>query len=99
MTWLSYLQIGVYLCVLILLSVPLGIYMAKVYEGKYTILSRVLQPIEKPIFKLAGIQPEMEMGWKTYTFALLLFNLIGFVIVFLLHLTPNIWELFRWVYL
>jgi K+-transporting ATPase ATPase A chain len=82
MTWLSYLQIGVYLSVLILLSIPLGNYMAKVYEGKHTFLSRVLQPIEKPLFRWAGIQPETEMNWKTYTFALLLFNLIGFVIVF-----------------
>ena len=78
----SWLQIIFYLIVLIALAKPLGSFMAKVYQGEHTFLDRVLGPIERFIYRLAGVKPEEDMNWKTYAIAVLLFNVIGLLVVF-----------------
>jgi K+-transporting ATPase ATPase A chain len=78
-------QILFYVAVLVALVKPLGTFMAKVYDGERTFLSPVLEPIERGIYRLAGIRPSVESNWKRYTLAVLLFNFIGFVVVYLLQ--------------
>jgi len=63
----------------ILLSIPLGKYIAKVYENKHTWLDPVLSQIDKLIFRLASIKPEKEMTWKQHLIALLTINLLWFI--------------------
>jgi potassium-transporting ATPase potassium-binding subunit len=60
----------------ILLAIPLGRYMAKVYEGQKTWLDPVLAPIDKLFFKAGGIHPEKEMNWKQHLLAMLTINLV-----------------------
>jgi len=79
------LQIGIYLVVLIALVKPLGLYMAHVYEGEHTLLSRVLSPIERLIYRLSGIRPEEEMDWKTYAIAMLIFSAFGLLVLYLIE--------------
>jgi len=57
-------QIIVYFGVLLLLAKPLGIYMARVYEGLPSGLDRMLGPVERLFYRLCGIKSEEEMGWK-----------------------------------
>ncbi len=85
MTVNGWLQIVVYFVILILLVKPLGAYMARVYQGERTLLSRVLAPVERLIYRLSGINPGEEMGWSTYAVTMLLFNLVGFLFLFLLQ--------------
>lgn len=85
MTISALLQIVFYLFVLLILVKPLGLFMARVYQGERTFLDPILRPIERWIYKLSGIDPEQEMNWKTYAFALLLFNLLGFFAVYALQ--------------
>ena len=85
MTGQGFLQLALYLGVLLLLVKPLGAFMAGVYEGRHTILSPVLAPVERGIYRLSGIDATRETGWKRYALAVLLFNLIGFVVVYLLQ--------------
>jgi len=85
MTLNSYLQIGIYFIVLLLLVKPLGLYMARVYQGESTFLDRPLCPLERVIYRLLGVKPEEEMDWKTYTIALLLFSLVSVLVVYLLQ--------------
>ena len=85
MTANGVLQIVLYMVVLIALAKPLGAYMARVYEGETTFLDRVLGPIERLIYRVSGIQPEIEMNWKTYAVAMLIFNLFGLLVVYLLQ--------------
>ena len=85
MNALGVLQILLYIAVLVALVKPLGTFMAKVYEGERTFLTPVLGPIERGIYRLAGIQPSAESNWKRYALAVLLFNFIGFVVVYLLQ--------------
>jgi K+-transporting ATPase ATPase A chain len=81
----GYLQIGIYFVVLILLVKPLGLFMARVYQGESTFLDRPVRPLERLIYRLIGINPENEMDWKTYAIALLVFSAISAVVVYLLQ--------------
>ena len=85
MTVNGILQIALYLVVLIALAKPIGSYMARVYEGESTFLDRLLGPIERLIYRVSGIHPDVEMNWKTYTVAMLIFNLFGLLVVYLLQ--------------
>jgi len=82
MTSYIWLQIGLYLVVLLLLVKPLGSFMARVYQGERTFLSPVLGPVERFIYRITGVKPQEEMGWKTYAFAMLLFSLVGLITLY-----------------
>ena len=82
-------QIGLYLLVLLLLVKPLGAYMARVYSGQNTGLDRALGPVERRLYRLAGVNPQAEMDWPTYAVALLLFNGLGFLALYLLLRLQN----------
>jgi len=88
----AWLSIGVFLAVLAALVKPLGWYMARVYEGKPCGVDRLLGPLERLLYRLAGIDARREMPWTTYAQALLAFNLLGVVAVYALlraqHLLP-----------
>ena len=84
MTVNNLLQIGVYLAILLLLVKPLGWYMARVYELQPVGLDRVLEPVERLLYRVSGVEPAAEMGWKTYAVAMLLFNALGFALLYAL---------------
>jgi K+-transporting ATPase ATPase A chain len=79
------LQLVLYLVVLLALARPLGLYMARVYEGRTPGMEGLLGWLERLLYRLAGVRPDREMGWKTYTLAMLLFNLAGLLVVYLLQ--------------
>ncbi len=85
MTSYGWLQFIAYFAALILLVKPLGLYMARVYQKKHTLLTPILAPLERLIYRLAGIHADDEMDWKTYAGAMLLFSLVGFVFLYLLQ--------------
>jgi K+-transporting ATPase ATPase A chain len=82
MTGNGWLQLGLYVAVLLLLAKPLGGYMARVYQGEPVFLDRLLRPIERLVYAVLRVSPEAEMGWKTYALAMLLFNAVGFLVVY-----------------
>jgi K+-transporting ATPase ATPase A chain len=63
----------------LLLAIPLGKYMAKVYSGEKTLLDPIFNPLEKLFYKLSGINPTIEMTWKQHLVALLTINLLWFL--------------------
>jgi K+-transporting ATPase ATPase A chain len=79
------LQVALYLGVLLLLVKPLGGFMANVYEGRRNFLSPVLRPMERAIYRVAGVAEEREVDWKRYLLGVLLINLVGVVVVYLLQ--------------
>jgi len=81
----SWIQLVFYLAVLLLLVRPLGSYMAKVYEGESLFLDRVLGPAERFVYRLSGVDPRAEMDWRGYAVAMLVFNALGLIIVYLLQ--------------
>jgi K+-transporting ATPase ATPase A chain len=85
MNWNNLAQSLIYLTVLLLLVKPLGIYMARIYEGKPTVINVWFGWMEKLIYQLTGVHPQAEMSWKTYTIAMMLFNVLGITVVYILQ--------------
>ncbi|MGD0191339.1 MAG: potassium-transporting ATPase subunit KdpA [Rhizomicrobium sp.] len=75
-------QILIFFAIIAAVSVPLGVYMARVFNGERTLLTPILWPIEKIIYWLCGVDDKREQGWVTYTVAMLLFNLFCFVTLY-----------------
>jgi K+-transporting ATPase ATPase A chain len=82
---LGIFQIVLYTAVLVALAKPLGAFMAKIYQGERTFLSPLFAPIERAIYRLAGVDTAAESNWKRYTLGVLLFNFVGFIFVYLLQ--------------
>ncbi|UIN20561.1 potassium-transporting ATPase subunit KdpA [Herbaspirillum frisingense] len=80
----NYLQLGLYLAVLLILSLPLGWYMARVMEGRSRV-NRLFGGIERVFYRLCGISREQDMDWKQYAIAVVLFNFLGLIVVYLLQ--------------
>jgi K+-transporting ATPase ATPase A chain len=64
---------------------PVGLYMANVFEGRGGWPQRALGPLERWIYRLCGVDPAVEMGWKQYAAGLILFNALGTLVVYLLQ--------------
>ncbi|HEX4079848.1 MAG TPA: potassium-transporting ATPase subunit KdpA [Rhizomicrobium sp.] len=75
-------QILVFFAIIAALAVPLGTFMARVFNGERTFLSPVFAPVERVIYSLCGVDETREQGWATYTVAMLLFNLVCFVTLY-----------------
>jgi len=86
MTTLDIFQIILFVCLLIGFTPLLGNFMFRVFTGNNHFLLPVFGWIEKLAYKTTGVNPKEETNWKSYTFGLLMFNLTGFIFVFLLQL-------------
>jgi K+-transporting ATPase ATPase A chain len=82
MTANGFFQVALYLVVLTALTRPLGSYMARVFDGPPLLLERVLGPVERLCYRLAGVDPDEGMTWRTYAVAMLLFNLGGLLVAY-----------------
>ena len=90
MTLNGWIQIAIYFAVLTALVVPLGRFMARVFEGERTFLSPVFRPIEIGLYRIAGVDERREQHWITYTVAMLFFNAAGFVLVYAIQRLQNV---------
>lgn len=79
------IQITIFLSILLLTVKPLGIYMARIYEGKPAGLNVLLAPVERWIYRLTRVNPMQGMSWKTYAVAVMLFNVLGIISVYILQ--------------
>jgi K+-transporting ATPase ATPase A chain len=84
MTFTGILEIVIFFLVLFALTKPLGTYMAHVYQGERTWLDPVLVPVERAIYRAGGIDRHQEQGWRAYTAAMLLFNLFGLLLTYVI---------------
>lgn len=82
----DFIQIALYLLLLISLTPVLGNYMYKIFTGQKHFMLLVWGKLEKLIYKLSGVHPETESNWKTYALGLLLFNFVGLIFLFFLQL-------------
>ena len=85
MTANGLLQIALFVALLLALVKPLGLYMARVYEGKPIGIDRVLGPVERFFYRLAGVRPDEETGWKTYALGVLLVSAAGVLFLYALQ--------------
>ena len=81
----SIVQLAVYFILVTAISVPIGLYMARVFSHEHTFLDPVLEPIERLIYRLCGIDPRVETGWAPYAISMLAFSLISMIFLYALQ--------------
>jgi K+-transporting ATPase ATPase A chain len=77
MTANGIVQLVLFFGILLVLTKPMGSYMARVFQGERSLLTPLLRPVERVFYKLFGVKEEEEMKWTTYSFSLLMFSLVG----------------------
>jgi K+-transporting ATPase ATPase A chain len=82
MTLIGWIQILLFCAIVAALAKPLGWYMTRVFNGERTFLSPVLRPVEAGLYWIGGIDEKHEQHWLTYTVAMLLFHVGGFLILY-----------------
>jgi K+-transporting ATPase ATPase A chain len=82
----SLVQVVVFVALLIAVTIPLGAYMAHVFAGERTFLDPVAKPVERVIYRFCRVDERREMRWTTYLLTMLMFNLVGLVVLFLILL-------------
>ncbi len=84
MTWVGWIQIVLFCAVVVALVKPLGWYMTRVFGGEATLLTPLLHPVEIALYRIGGVDEKREQHWLTYTVAMLLLHVGGFVIIYAL---------------
>lgn len=84
MTTADFIQIAIYVGLLVVLAPLLGKYMARVFTGKKHFMLPALGWLERLCYRTIGVDSNKEQDWKSYLWALLLFNLFGFIFLFVL---------------
>src|ERR1700676_4112626 len=82
MTVIGWIQIILCCAIIVALVKPLGAYMTRVFSGERTFLSPVLRPVEAGLYWVGGVDEKREQHWMTYTVAMLLFHVGGFLILY-----------------
>jgi len=82
MTLIGWFQILLYCAIVVALVKPLGWYMTRVFNGERTFLSPVLRPVETALYRIGGVDEKREQHWLTYTVAMMLFHVGGFLIIY-----------------
>lgn len=79
---MDWLVVALTLALVVGLAWPFGMFMARVFSDQRTLLTPIVGPVERVFYRLAGVDTYREMRWTTYAFAVLAFNLIGFLVVY-----------------
>jgi K+-transporting ATPase ATPase A chain len=87
MTIIGWIQILLFGAIVVAVTRPLGGYMTRVFNGERTFLSPVLRPVERSLYWLGGVHESREQNWLSYTIAMLLFHVGGFLILYALMRT------------
>ncbi len=85
MTINGWLQISFFLLLILAVTKPLGLFMARVFNREKTFLDPVLRPIEKLIYRTTGVDEEHEMAWTEYAIAMLLFSVVSMLLLYLIQ--------------
>ncbi|MEG0388387.1 MAG: potassium-transporting ATPase subunit KdpA [Niameybacter sp.] len=86
----TFLQYGLYLALLVILAIPLGAYIGKVMDGENVFLSKIFGSCEKIVYKVLHIKQGEEMNWKKYALSVGVFNLVGFILLFFIHMMQGL---------
>src|SRR6202162_1856753 len=85
MTTNGWIQIVVFLDVLLRITKPLGVFMSRVFSGERTFLDFALRPIERLLYRVTGVDEKHEMRWTEYAFTMLLFSGATMLLLYLIE--------------
>ena len=87
----GWIQLALFIGVLLLITKPLGIYLFQVLDANgRTFLDPVLKPVERLTYRLIGVDPEKEQGWILYTISMLIFSMVTMVFTYVILRLQNI---------
>lgn len=81
----NWIQLTLFIAVLLVCTKPLGSYIAAIYEGATPGPARWLRPFERAIYRVCGVHPDAEVDWKRYALDMLLFHVAGFILLYVLQ--------------
>ena len=84
MTLVGWLQIALLFLLVLACTAPLGAYMYQVFTGGRTWLTPVIRPVEYAIYRVCRIDPDADMSWQSYAFAIMGFSVVGFAYLYVL---------------
>jgi K+-transporting ATPase ATPase A chain len=84
MTANGWFQIGVYLILLLAITKPLGVYMARVFSGEKTFMDPLLRPVERLLYRMTGVDETHEMRWTEYATAMLLLSVVSMILLYVI---------------
>lgn len=90
MTTLGFLQIVAYFILVLAFTKPLGAFMARVFQGERTFLHPLLRPIERLLYRLAGVREDAEQRWTQYAASLIAFSVASFLFVYVIQRVQGI---------
>src|ERR1700756_737101 len=85
MTANGWLQILLFLVLVFLVTKPLGIFMAQVFNREKTFLDPALRPIERFLYRVTGVDENHEMRWTEYAISMLLFSMVSMIVLYLME--------------
>src|SRR5271156_6063365 len=85
MTINGWMQIALFLALILAITEPLGVFMTKVFGGERTFLDPVLRPIERLLYRVTGVDESHEMRWTEYATAMLLFSAVSMLVLYLIQ--------------
>jgi K+-transporting ATPase ATPase A chain len=85
MTTNGWIQIGVFLALILAITKPLGVYMARVFSRERTFFDPVVRPIERLLYRVTGVDEAHEMRWTEYAFSMLLFSGVSMLLLYLIE--------------
>jgi K+-transporting ATPase ATPase A chain len=85
MTVNGWLQIALFLLLILAVTKPLGVFITRVFNREKTFLDPVLRPVEKLIYRTTGVDEEHEMAWTEYAIAMLLFSVVSMLLLYLIQ--------------
>jgi potassium-transporting ATPase potassium-binding subunit len=92
MTFLGWLLIVVFVLLVALAAIPLGGYMARVYNGERVFLTPLFQTPERLLYRLLRVNPKQQQDWKQYARSLIIFSLAGWLLLYLILRTQTLWN-------
>jgi potassium-transporting ATPase potassium-binding subunit len=90
MTANGWLQIVVFLALILAVTKPMGVFMARVFNRERTFLDPVLRPVERLLYRLTGVDETHEMRWTEYAAAMLLFSVVSMLLLYLIERVQGI---------
>lgn len=90
MTLQGWALIALFLAILAAVTKPVGLWLFALYEGRRTPLHAVLGPVERGFYRVAGINPDEEQGWRRYAVHMLMFQLVTVLFTYVILRTQNL---------
>ena len=84
MTANGWFQIGVYFILLLAITKPLGVYMARVFSSEKTFMDPMLRPVERLLYRMTGVDETHEMRWTEYATAMLLLSVVSMILLYVI---------------